>query len=206
LRIINCHITDLAAFFTSLERRCLSPYAEAKVTIRFLEHVPIPTRFSKYKLTLPRAYTDIGWVCAALIGPAVFLAVWIYCVVAYGVLFGFFLGWISAFILALVAALGMLYLWPLAAAVSVLYLIYRGFGPHSVLLIYVAAQVGIFAIAILWCWQTIWHMSDRERPAPRVDPNSRSAGGAKDAGSALWPEGNLDQGESESERQTSIGA
>jgi hypothetical protein len=87
------------------------------VTIRPPEYKPPPRR----------TYTNIGWVCAALIGPAAFLAVWIYCAVTYGFLLGFFLGWIPALIFALLIAVVMIYLWPLAA-VALLYLIYREFG------------------------------------------------------------------------------
>ena len=43
----------------------------------------------------------LGWVCAALAGPAIFIAVWIYCAVTYGFVLGFRLGWIPALILAL---------------------------------------------------------------------------------------------------------
>ncbi|MFZ2080198.1 MAG: hypothetical protein WAV38_26830, partial [Xanthobacteraceae bacterium] len=55
------------------------------------------------------------WLCAALTGPATFLAIWIYCAVSYGFLFGFLLGWIPALILALVVAVATIYFWPLAA-------------------------------------------------------------------------------------------
>jgi hypothetical protein len=116
------------------------------VTIRPPEYKPPPRR----------AYTDIGWACAALMGPAAFLAVWIYCAVKYGVLFGFFLGWIPALILALAVAVAMIFLWPLAA-VAILYLIYRGFGTHPELQAYVAALIGIFAIAIVWWWHMVRH-------------------------------------------------
>jgi hypothetical protein len=40
-----------------------------------------------------RAYTDLGWIFAALTGSATLPAVWIYCAVTYGFLLGFFLGW-----------------------------------------------------------------------------------------------------------------
>ncbi len=108
----------------------------------------------EYKPPPRRAYTDIGWVCAALMGPAAFLAVWIYCAIIYGVLLGFFLGWIPALILALVVALAMIYLWPVTAA-AILYLIYRGFGIHPELLAYVAALIAILAIAIVWWWHIV---------------------------------------------------
>jgi hypothetical protein len=109
------------------------------VTIRPPEYKPPPRR----------AYTDIGWVCAALIGPAAFLALWIYCTVTYGVLIGFFLGWIPAFILALVVAVAMIYLWPVTAA-AIVYLVYRGVGNYPELLAYVAALIAILAIAFVW--------------------------------------------------------
>ncbi len=108
----------------------------------------------EYKPPPRRAYTDIGWVCAALLGPAAFLAIWIYCTVTYGVLFGFFLGWIPALLLALVVALAMIYLWPVTAA-AILYLIYRSFGIHPELLVYVAGLIAILAMAIVWWWHMV---------------------------------------------------
>ena len=60
----------------------------------------------KYQPPPRRTYTDLGWICAALTGPATFLAVWIYCAVAYGFLLGGGLGWIPALILALLVAVG----------------------------------------------------------------------------------------------------
>ena len=86
---------------------------------------------------------------------AAFLAVWIYCAVKYSVLFGFFLGWIPALILALVVAVAMIFLWPLAAVA--IHLIHRGFGFHPELLAYVAALIGIFAITIVWWWHMVRH-------------------------------------------------
>jgi hypothetical protein len=50
-----------------------------------------------------------------LAGPATLLAAWIYCTVTYGFVFGFFLGWIPVLIFALLVAVAMIYLWPLAA-------------------------------------------------------------------------------------------
>jgi len=88
---------------------------------------------------------------AALTGPATLLAVWIYCAVTYGFFLGFGLGWIPALILALLVAVATIFLWPLAA-VAVLYVIYRVFGVHPELLIYIAAFVGIIAIAMIWWW------------------------------------------------------
>ena len=108
----------------------------------------------EYKPPPRRAYTDIGWVCAALMAPAAFLAIWIYCAVSYGVLLGFFLGWIPALILALAIGVAMIYVWPVTAA-AILYLIYRSFGIQPELLAYVAALVAIFAIAIVWWWHMV---------------------------------------------------
>jgi hypothetical protein len=105
----------------------------------------------EYKPPLRRAYTNLGWIFAALTGPATLLAVWIYCAVTYGFLLGFFLGWIPALILALLVAVATIFLWPLAA-VAVLYVIYRVFGVHPELLIYIAAFVGVIAIAMIWWW------------------------------------------------------
>ena len=83
----------------------------------------------EYKPPPRRAYTDLGWIFAALTGPATLLAVWIYCAVTYGFFFGFGLGWIPALILALLVVVATIFLWPLAA-VAVLYVIYRVFGVH----------------------------------------------------------------------------
>ena len=102
-----------------------------------------------------RTYTDLGWICAALTGPATLLAVWIYCAVAYGLL-GFVLGWIPALILALLVAVATIYLWPVAAVV-LLYVIYRVFDIHPELLTYIAVFIGIFAIAAVWWWHMVRH-------------------------------------------------
>jgi len=110
----------------------------------------------KYQPPPSRTYTDLGWVCATLTGPATFLAIWIYCAVTYGFLFGFLLGWIPALILALVVAVAMIYLWPLAAVV-LLYAIYRVLGIHLHLLNYIAALIAICAIAIVWWWHMVRH-------------------------------------------------
>jgi len=78
-------------------------------------------------------------------------SVWIYCAVTYGFFLGFGLGWIPALILALLVVVATIFLWPLAAA-AFLYVIYRVFGVHPELLIYIAALVGIIAIAMIWWW------------------------------------------------------
>ena len=103
-----------------------------------------------------RAYTDLGWLCAAVTGPATLLAVWIYCTVTYGFLLGFGLGWIPAIILALLVAVATIYLWPLAA-VGLLYVVYRVFDIHPELLTYIAALIGIFAVATVWWWHVVGH-------------------------------------------------
>lgn len=108
----------------------------------------------EYKPPPRRAYTDIGWVCAALIGPTLFLAVWIYCAVTHGVLFGFLLGFIPALVVALVAAVAMIYLWPVTAA-AILYLIFRAVGVHPELLAYFAAFIAIVGVAIVWWWHMV---------------------------------------------------
>ena len=118
------------------------------MTIRPPEYNPPPNS----------AYTDFGWACAVLAGPATLLAVWIYCAVTYGFLLGFFLGWIPALILALFVAVVMIYLWPLAA-VTLFYLIYREFDIHPELLAYIAAFIAVLAIALIW-W---WHMARHNR-------------------------------------------
>jgi hypothetical protein len=105
----------------------------------------------EYKPPPRTTYTDLGWIFAALTGPATLLAVWIYCAVTYGFFLGFGLGWIPALILALLVVVATIFLWPLAA-VAVLYVIYRVFGVHPKLLIYIAAFVGIIAIAMIWWW------------------------------------------------------
>jgi hypothetical protein len=94
-----------------------------------------------------------------LAGPATLLAVWIYCAVTYGFLLGLFLGWIPALILALVVAVAMIYLWPLAV-VALLYLIFREFGIHPQLLAYFAGFVAALTIAMIW-W---WHMERNRLP------------------------------------------
>jgi hypothetical protein len=99
-----------AAFFCSVaERNSFTRVAETEVTISPPAYKPPPRR----------AYTDLGWLCAALIGPATFLAVWIYCAVTYGFLLGFLLGWIPALILALLVAVVTIFLWPLLAVASI---------------------------------------------------------------------------------------
>jgi hypothetical protein len=108
----------------------------------------------EYRPPPGRAYTDLGWVCAALTGPATFVAVWIYCAATYGFLIGFFLGWIPAVILALLVAVAMVYLWPLAA-IALLYLIYRVFGVYPALPTYIAIIIAIFAIATIWWWHMV---------------------------------------------------
>jgi hypothetical protein len=55
-----------------------------------------------------------------------------------------------------IAALAMIFLWPLAAA-SIFYLIYQGFGIHAELLPYIAVLIGIFAIGIVWWWHMVRH-------------------------------------------------
>ena len=68
----------------------------------------------EYKPPPRRAYTNLGWIFAALTGPATLLAVWIYCAVTYGFLLGFGLGWIPALVLALLVVVATIFLWPLA--------------------------------------------------------------------------------------------
>ena len=99
----------------------------------------------KYQPPPRRTYTDLGWICAALTGPATFLAVWIYCAITYGFLLGFGLGWIPALILALLVAVATIFLWPLAALV-LLYVIYRAFVIHPESLTYIVLFVGVIAI------------------------------------------------------------
>jgi hypothetical protein len=112
----------------------------------------------EYKPPSRRAYTDLGWIFAGLTGPATLLAVWIYCAVTYGFLLGFFLGWIPGLILALLVVVATIFLWPLVA-VAVLYVIYRVFGVHPELLIYIAAFVGIIAIVMIWWWHVVHNKS-----------------------------------------------
>jgi hypothetical protein len=47
-----------------------------------------------------------------------------------------------------------IYLWPLAA-VALLYVIYRIFGPEW--LTYIAVFVGVIAIATVWWWHVVRH-------------------------------------------------
>jgi hypothetical protein len=108
----------------------------------------VTTTPPKYQPPPRTTYTDVGWIFAALTGPATLLAVWIYSAVTYGFFLGFGLGWIPALILALLVAVATIFLWPLAA-VAVLYVVYRVFGVHPQLLTYIAAFVGIIAIALI---------------------------------------------------------
>jgi len=111
------------------------------MTIRPPEYEPPPRT----------TYTDLGWIFAALTGPATLLAVWIYCAVTYGFFLGIGLGWIPALILALLVAVATIFLWPLAA-VGVLYVIYQFFGMDPELFTYIPVFVGIIAIAMIWWW------------------------------------------------------
>jgi len=123
-------------------RQLIAAHAVAKkMSIRPPEYKPPPRR----------AYTNLGWIFAALTGPATLLAVWIYCAATYGFLLGFGLGWIPALVLALLVVVATIFLWPLVV-VAVLYMIYRVFGVHPELLIYIAAFVGIIAIVMIWWW------------------------------------------------------
>jgi hypothetical protein len=110
----------------------------------------------EYKPPPRTTYTDLGWIFAVLTGPATLLAVWIYGAVTYGFLLGFGLGWIPALILALLAAVATIYLWPLVALV-LLYVIYRVFDIHLELVTYIAVFVGIVAIATVWWWHVVRH-------------------------------------------------
>jgi hypothetical protein len=49
--------------------------------------------------------------------------------------------------------LAMIYLWPLAA-IAIIYFVYRAFGIRPELLAYIAALIGVFAVAIVWWWHT----------------------------------------------------
>jgi hypothetical protein len=105
----------------------------------------------KYQPPPRTTYTDLGWIFAAFTGPATLFAVWIYCAVTYGFFLGFGLGSIPALILSLLVAVATIFLWPLAA-VAVLYVIYRVFGVRPELWTYIAAFIGIIAIAMIWWW------------------------------------------------------
>ena len=48
-----------------------------------------------------------------------FIASWIYCMSAYGFLFGFGLGWLPSAILAVLVGFALRYLWPIAALILV---------------------------------------------------------------------------------------
>ncbi len=111
----------------------------------------VTTTPRKYQPPPRTTYTDLGWIFAALSGPATLIAVWIYCAVTYGLLLGLLLGWIPALMLALLVTVATIFLWPLAA-LAVLYVIYAVFVVHPQLLTYIAALVGIIAIAMIWWW------------------------------------------------------
>src|SRR6516164_1924473 len=61
-----------------------------------VKSVTVRVRPPEYKPPPRTTYTDLGWIFAALTGPATLLAVWIYCAVTYGFFLGFGLGWIPA--------------------------------------------------------------------------------------------------------------
>jgi hypothetical protein len=111
----------------------------------------------KYEPPPSRTYTDLGWICAALTGPATFLAIWIYCAVAYGFFLGFLLGWITALILALLVAVATIFLWPVAAAVLLYAIYYEVFDIHPGLAAYIAVFVGIIVLATVWWWHMVRH-------------------------------------------------
>jgi hypothetical protein len=48
----------------------------------------VTTTPTKYQPPPRTTYTDLGWIFAALSGPATLIAVWIYCAVTYGLLLG----------------------------------------------------------------------------------------------------------------------
>ena len=135
----------------AIYRKLLKARVGGQLIARSCSRQKMSIRPPEYKPPPRRAYTDLGWIFAALTGPATLLAVWIYCAVTYGFFLGFGLGWIPALILALLVVVATIFLWPLAA-VAVLYVIYRVFGVHPELLIYIAAFVGIIAIAMIWWW------------------------------------------------------
>jgi hypothetical protein len=145
----------------------LDHFASLKATLRIAVIAPhiymagkMTTTPPKYQPPPNRTYTNIGWICAALIGPATFLAVWIYCAVTYGVLLGFSLGWIPALILALLVTVATNFLWPVTTVV-LLYVISRAFVIHQQSLIYIALFVGVIAIATIWWWHVV---RDNEPP------------------------------------------
>jgi hypothetical protein len=64
---------------------------------------------------------------------------------------GLLFGLDTPLILALLVVVATIFLWPLAA-VAVLDVIYRVFGVHPELLIYITAFVGIIVILMIWWW------------------------------------------------------
>ena len=135
----------------AIYRKLLKARVGGQFIARSCSRQKMSIRPPEYKPPPRTTYTDLGWIFAALTGPATLLAVWIYCAATYGFFLGFGLGWIPALILALLVVVATIFLWPLAA-VAVLYVIYRVFGVHPELLIYIAAFVGIIAIAMIWWW------------------------------------------------------
>jgi hypothetical protein len=66
-------------------------------------------------------HTEIGLTLAVFTGPATFLAAWAYCTLAYGFLFGFGLGWLPAFFLALLVGGATVILWGPAVVLLLLF-------------------------------------------------------------------------------------
>jgi hypothetical protein len=70
-------------------------------------------------------YFIFGYMLGWLVGPVTFIGCYIYCIATYGFLFGVGLGWLPAWIVAVVAFWATVILW----------------GPAMVLLLIVLAQV-----------------------------------------------------------------
>jgi hypothetical protein len=103
----------------------------------------------EYKPPPRTTYTDFGWIFAALSGPVTLLAVWIYCAVTYGFFLGLRIGLDSRSHPRIAGCRGD-DLFMAVGSDSGSILIYRVFGVHPELLIYIAALVGIIAIAMIW--------------------------------------------------------
>ena len=104
----------------------------------------------EYKPPPRTTYTDLGWIFAALTGASNAPCCLDLLRRHLRLFLGLRIGLDSRLILALLVAVATIFLWPLAA-VAVLYVIYS-FGVHPELLIYIAAFVGIIAIAMIWWW------------------------------------------------------
>jgi hypothetical protein len=85
----------------ALLRRLEAPTAPTRDV--FISEAPNPGRGD--------FYLRIAGILGALIGFVTFVGAYIYCIAAYGFIFGFGLGWIPSGIVALIVSQGVRFLW-----------------------------------------------------------------------------------------------